>query len=87
MEHTPTCATCGRLVQSDWTFCPGCGNPPELLVPTEQLKLFSMQKPDGHMESRYGPERVFDQLYREGGYATPEEAKQAWFRDGTEKRG
>lgn len=53
----------------------------ELLYPGEVLKLFVKEFPSGRKEYRYGPEWVAMQLYMEGGYATPEEAKAAWARE------
>lgn len=51
---------------------------PGRLLPEEQLKLFTKTWDDGRVEYRYGPEWVAMQLYMEGGYATPEEAKLRW---------
>ena len=51
---------------------------PGMLLPEEQLKLFTKTWDDGRVEYRYGPEWVAMQLYMEGGYATPEEAKLRW---------
>ena len=47
-------------------------------MPEERLKLFTKEFSDGHKEYRYGPDRMAMVLQREGGYDTPDEAKQAW---------
>ena len=53
----------------------------DILIPVEQLKLFTMVKADGRKEYRYGPECVAQKLLREGGFPTPEEARAAWSRE------
>ena len=73
------CNKCGARLTKGWRFCPDCGSSTEpVLVPEEQLKLFTKVFGDGHMEYRYGPEFEAAVLQKEGGYDTPEEAKQAW---------
>lgn len=52
-----------------------------VVMPVEQMKLFTKVWDDGRKEYRYGPEWVAMQLYMEGGYPTPEEAVAAWNRD------
>lgn len=47
-------------------------------IPVTQERLFTKEFSDGHKEYRYGPEWVAMQLFMEGGYKTPEEAKQRW---------
>lgn len=85
MENKNVCPHCGHEINGQWKFCPDCGNPIDQIIPEEQLKLFTLDK-DGHgKEYRYGPEWVAMQLYMEGGYPTPEEAKQAWLRDHEER--
>ena len=70
---------CGSQISKAWRFCPACGATTEPgLVPEERLKLFTKEFGDGHKEYRYGPDRVAMVLQREGGYDTPDEAKQAW---------
>lgn len=56
----------------------GCEYAEKVLYPEEQLKLFTKRWDDGRVEYRYGPEWVMMQLFMEGGYATPEEARKAW---------
>lgn len=57
---------------------PAVMEPEEPLIPVTQEKLFVKEYPSGRKEYRYGPEWVAMQLFMEGGYATPEEAKQRW---------
>ena len=73
------CSKCGSQISKGWRFCPGCGTTTEpVLIPEERLKLFTKEFSDGHKEYRYGPDRAAMALQREGGYDTPDEAKQAW---------
>lgn len=73
------CGKCGLRLSKDWRFCPECGATTEpVLLPEEQLKLFTQEFDDGRREYRYGPDRVAMDLRRDGGYDTPEEAKRAW---------
>ena len=73
------CGKCGSRLSKGWRFCPECGATTEpVLVPEEQLKLFTKEFGDGRKEYRYGPDWVSTQLMVEGGYDTPEEAKRAW---------
>lgn len=44
----------------------------------EPWKLYTKEYGNGRKEYRYGPEWVSWELFMEGGYATPEEAKAAW---------
>ena len=53
----------------------------DILIPVEQLKLFTMVNENGRKEYRYGPECVAQKLLREGGFPTPEEARAAWARE------
>jgi len=76
------CSKCGGELRQEWAFCPKCGNGTGgVIFPEQQLKLFVKRCEDGHEEYRYGPEWVAAQLWLEGGYATPEEAKAAWARE------
>lgn len=52
--------------------------PEEPLIPVVQEKMFTKEYPSGRKEYRYGPEWVAMQLFMEGGYDTPEEARRAW---------
>ncbi len=52
-----------------------------MVMPVEQMKLFTKVCSDGRKEYRYGPECVAQQLLMEGGYATPEEAVAEWTRE------
>ena len=47
------------------------------ILAEEELKLYTKEYGDGRKEYRYGPEWVSWELFMEGGYATPEEAKAA----------
>ena len=53
----------------------------DILIPVEQLKLFTMVNENGRKEYRYGPECMAQKLLREGGFPTPEEARAAWARE------
>ena len=73
------CNKCGARLTKGWRFCPGCGtSTTPVLVPKEQMKLFTQEFADGRREYRYGLDREAMVLQKEGGYDTPEEAKQAW---------
>ena len=52
-----------------------------VVMPVEQMKLFTKVCGDGRKEYRYGPEWVAQKLQQEGGYTTPEEAVAAWKKD------
>ena len=52
-----------------------------MVMPVEQMKLFTKVCGDGRKEYRYGPEWVAQKLQQEGGYTTPEEAVAAWKKD------
>ena len=43
-----------------------------------ELKMYTYYIGDKPMAYRYGPPWVAQQLLMEGGYKTPEEAKEAW---------
>ena len=74
-----TCGKCGSQISKGWRFCPACGVTTEpVLMTEERLKLFTKEFSDGHKEYRYGPDSVAAVLHKEGGYDTPDEAKQAW---------
>lgn len=73
------CSKCGAQISKGWRFCPECGaTTAPALVPEERLKLFTKEFGDGRKEYRYGPDWVAMELLLEGGYDTPDEAKQAW---------
>lgn len=48
----------------------------------ENYKMYTLYQGDRPVAYRYGPEWVSQQLLMEGGYPTPEEAKEAWERYG-----
>ena len=53
----------------------------EVVDEAEECHLYEKVFGDGERrEYRYGPEWVAQQLFMEGGYPTPEEAKAAWLR-------
>ena len=63
-------------------FCEGCGRwLPCVMEVIEPWKLYTKEYGNGRKEYRYGPEWVSMQLFMEGGYSTPEEAKAAWLRE------
>ena len=46
-----------------------------------EWNMYTKEWSDGRKEYRFGPEWVAMQLYMEGGYPTPAEAKAAWLRE------
>ena len=46
----------------------------------EEYKLYIYYRNDIPIAYRYGPPWVSQQLLMEGGYPTPEEAKEAWYK-------
>ena len=44
----------------------------------DELKMYILYRGKKPVAYRYGPEWVAQQLLMEGGYKTPEEAKEAW---------
>jgi len=73
------CPKCGKPLEDGWMCCPYCGTQSDdVIVPEEQLKMFTKEWSNGRKEYRYGPEWVAQMLLMEGGYPTPEEARRAW---------
>ena len=52
-----------------------------MVVENPDWQLYTEYRGDKPYAYRYGPEWVAMQLYMEGGYKTPEEAKLAWLRE------
>lgn len=78
------CPNCQANIKKDWSCCPYCGKdiPAEVREPDEEeLKMYVEYRngePHGYL---YGPSWKAWQLFMEGGYKTPEEAKAAWERE------
>lgn len=48
---------------------------------TEELQMYTLYHDDKPVAYRYGPPWVAQMLLMEGGYKTPEEAREAWERE------
>ena len=80
-ETPESCPKCGEHLALEWAFCPMCGRATDWSEEQNRCMLYTKEWSDGRKEYRYGPDWVAMQLYMEGGYPTPEEAKLAWLRE------
>ena len=72
------CPRCGEIIEDGWNYCPICG-----YARNEKEEYHMFEKHMGsRVEYRYGPDWVAAELWIEGGYPTPEEARAAWLRSG-----